>query len=158
MSSRSVWDLHPLLRERIAALAQAADGDGWELLITCTYRSAAEQDKLYAQGRTESGRIVTNLRGGESKHNHEEPPGTPCSLACDCAPMVGGKVDWNPRTEPRWQRMGEFGEQCGLVWGGNFRRLRDMPHFELAPADVARWVALQEMTAMAQEQYLYPDL
>ncbi len=33
------------------------------------YRSIAEQNRLYAQGRTLPGPIVTNARGGQSNHN-----------------------------------------------------------------------------------------
>jgi peptidoglycan L-alanyl-D-glutamate endopeptidase CwlK len=33
------------------------------------YRSIAEQNRLYAQGRTLPGPIVTNARGGQSIHN-----------------------------------------------------------------------------------------
>lgn len=31
-----------------------------------TYRSNAEQNELYAQGRTKAGKIVTNAKGGQS--------------------------------------------------------------------------------------------
>ncbi|MFJ5622021.1 M15 family metallopeptidase [Peribacillus loiseleuriae] len=34
------------------------------------YRSIAEQDKLYAQGRTAPGKVVTNAKGGQSNHNY----------------------------------------------------------------------------------------
>ena len=37
--------------------------------VTSAYRSSAEQDKLYAQGRTTPGPRVTNARGGQSAHN-----------------------------------------------------------------------------------------
>ena len=33
-------------------------------------RTFEDQDKLYAQGRTKPGQIVTNARGGDSLHNY----------------------------------------------------------------------------------------
>jgi hypothetical protein len=40
-------------------------------------RTFAEQDALYAQGRTRKGLRVTNAKGGQSYHNY--------GLAADCA-------------------------------------------------------------------------
>ena len=37
-------------------------------ILTCTYRSNEEQAKLYAKGRTEAGKIVTQIKSG-GKHN-----------------------------------------------------------------------------------------
>ena len=37
--------------------------------FTHTLRTFAEQDKLFAQGRTAPGKIVTRARGGQSYHN-----------------------------------------------------------------------------------------
>src|SRR5215207_9435814 len=42
---------------------------GYTYKVTSAYRSNAEQDALYAQGRTKPGSKVTNARGGQSKHN-----------------------------------------------------------------------------------------
>ncbi len=39
-------------------------------LCISTYRSFEEQNKLYAQGRTVPGQVVTKARGGQSPHNY----------------------------------------------------------------------------------------
>ncbi|WP_442780551.1 M15 family metallopeptidase [Bacillus sp. Au-Bac7] len=48
---------------------EQAHNEGIYVLITDGYLSYAEQDALYAQGRTKPGEIFTNANGGQSKHN-----------------------------------------------------------------------------------------
>jgi len=61
----------------------------YTLRFTHTLRTHAEQDKLYAQGRTVKGSIVTNARGGQSYHNY--------GLAIDICLLSkdGTKVSWD---------------------------------------------------------------
>jgi peptidoglycan L-alanyl-D-glutamate endopeptidase CwlK len=84
------------------------------------------QDKLYAKGRTEEpiGRrhIVTNAKGGQSFHNF--------GLAFDIVILGdGGKANWDTN-DPAWKRAGEIGKSVGLEWGGDWTRLKDLPHFQ----------------------------
>jgi peptidoglycan L-alanyl-D-glutamate endopeptidase CwlK len=91
---------------------------GVELVITAGYRSQAEQDKLYDQGRTRPGPVVTWSR--TSKHTQ--------GRAFDIT--VKGLT---PNQVPRsvWYAIGEVGEAIGLKWGGRWRGKKDMPHFEM---------------------------
>ena len=41
----------------------------------------------------------------------------------------GMDIDWK---DPRYEIMGKFWEGMGGTWGGNFKKLRDLYHFELA--------------------------
>jgi len=50
--SRDLADLHPSVAVKAHAHIAACKTEGIELLVTCTSRTIAEQDKLYAQGRT----------------------------------------------------------------------------------------------------------
>ena len=94
---------------------------GIEILIYCTYRDAEAQDKLYAMGRTEPGKIVTCKRGGESNHQQR--------MAFDWVPVLNGKPQWSD-TE-LFTRCGEIAEGVGLVWAGRWRgKLREMCHCE----------------------------
>ena len=68
MASRAISDLHPQLQLAEAFVRRCRDA-GVEALITCTWRSGAEQDALYAQGRSRPGPKVTNARAGQSAHN-----------------------------------------------------------------------------------------
>jgi len=104
----------------------------FDFSVICGHRSDAEQDRLYAQGRTAPGPIVTYKRGGESIHN------TTPSRAIDLAPY---------RHRVIWDDEGLFHEMAGallyiaadrgvdLEWGGHWRNFKDMPHFQVPPRD-----------------------
>ena len=121
MASRRIEDLHPKFQLLARRFLDACRDAGHNIIITCGYRSIAEQDALYAQGRTKPGRRVTNARGGQSWHNY--------GLAIDIVFIRGGKADWNGP----WEAIGVIGERLGLTWGGRWKRLPDRPHFEWHP-------------------------
>lgn len=91
---------------------------GYELLITSGLRTYEEQDKLYAQGRTTPGAIVTNAKGGQSFHNF--------GVALDCVPIINGKPNWNSP----YTLTSKIGKECGFEWGGDFTSIVDKPHFQ----------------------------
>lgn len=124
MSSRDLYDLHPTVRAKATAHLMACEAEGIDLLVTSTYRSPAEQDALFAQGRTRPGKKVTKARGGQSFHNYR--------LAYDVVPLRNGKPVWGTSGADGklWQRVGELGEGAGLEWGGRWRGLIDLPHFQ----------------------------
>lgn len=145
MPSRNLNDLAPDVHARAAEFLDRCHEAGHDVIVTCTYRSAADQDALYAQGRTAPGRIVTHLRGGQSMHNVTDKSGAPASRALDIVPLRHGKVVWgtagngldqDPTDDDRddlelWQRIGAIGEAYGLEWGGRWPRFKDMPHFQV---------------------------
>ena len=85
-------------------------------------RTFAEQNALFAQGRTTAGDKVTNAKGGQSNHNY--------GLAFD---VVGidekGKATYN-LTENQWNKLYQNAEGGGLSWGGDWKTFKDKPHFE----------------------------
>jgi RHS repeat-associated protein len=91
----------------------------WEARIVQSHRTYAEQDELYAKGRTKPGAKVTNARGGQSNHNFR--------LAYDIAFFCGTAVKWEG---PEFDTAGSIGEGLGLVWGGRWKSPVDRPHFE----------------------------
>jgi peptidoglycan LD-endopeptidase CwlK len=117
MSSRKIEDLEPELQELYRAFETASQIAGVAFIVTCTYRSQAEQDALYAQGRTAPGKKVTWTR--HSKHAARK--------AFDIAVLKNGKISWDPED---YQVIGEIGESVGLVWGGRWST-PDYPHFQL---------------------------
>lgn len=145
MPSRDINDCHVLLRPKLQKFLYDCRAAGIDVLITCTYRSNAEQAELYAQGRTKPGRIVTMAKAGQSRHNFTV-NGRPASLAFDVVPLRNGKLIWgtsgngidnDPTDDDRddlelWQRIGQIGVACGLSWAGNWSRFREFPHFEIA--------------------------
>lgn len=100
------------------------DQTGHDLLITCTARSTDEQARLYAQGRTTPGPIVTQLDGTTKKSKHNLVP----SKAIDVAVIVGGKVSWDP---VQYEPLGPLAARYGLTWGGSWKTLKDYPHLEV---------------------------
>lgn len=121
MSSRSLNDLHPLFRPKALEFEEAARAAGLDVLIYCTLRPIAEQNELYAQGRTRPGKVVTNARGGQSAHNF--------GLAFDGAPLIGGKIAWDDH--PHWDMYGQVAASVGLDWAGNWKTFKEMPHVEM---------------------------
>jgi peptidoglycan LD-endopeptidase CwlK len=82
-------------------------------------RTFAEQDALFAQGRTVPGKIVTNARGGFSNHNF--------GIAWDIGIFKGTAfLD----ESPQYDEAGQIGKDLGLEWGGNFSSIIDKPHFQ----------------------------
>lgn len=113
--------LKPKVRQLAKKLvAECRRQIGYEIVITSTLRSFDEQDALYAQGRTTSGPIVTNARGGYSFHNF--------GVAFDICPLVDGKLSWDD--EEIFKKIGEIGRCLGLEWGGDWASFRDLPHFQ----------------------------
>lgn len=122
MSSRNPQDLTPETLHRYLAFDAAMRVAGIDYILTCTLRSGAEQDALYAQGRTTPGKIVTMAKAGESAHN--------VGKAFDIVPVVNGKPDWDG-SHPVWDQIGAIGESVGLEWAGRWKSFKEKPHFQL---------------------------
>lgn len=119
-----VAQLHPEVQTRCRALLDTATSVGILLCVTQGYRSPQQQAKLYAQGRTAPGAIVTRAPPGSSWHEFH--------LAFDVAVLHEGKATW-PNDIRLWRRIGELGKAQGLDWGGDFKTITDLPHFEYHP-------------------------
>lgn len=93
-----------------------------KLKVTAALRTIAEQDALYAQGRTRPGPIVTNARGGQSKHNS--------GAAIDAYIVLeDGSIDIGGELPPE---VVKIGKEEGFEWGGDWKgKLKDGPHFEM---------------------------
>lgn len=122
--------LNPVVREMGKQLVKLAHAQGVPVCITQAYRSKAEQDALYAQGRTKAGAIVTNAPGGYSNHNY--------GLAIDFALYTpsGKEVTWSESAdydrdgEADWKEIVKIAKKLGFEWGGDWRGFRDAPHLE----------------------------
>lgn len=120
-------DLYPLCIRFI----DACHAQGINVIITETYRSSAEQEKDFAQGRSAPGHIITNARGGQSPHNCTDDEENPASCAFDFAIRTDdGTLDWNA-SDASWQKAISIGEGLGLVSGSEWHSIKDNPHMEL---------------------------
>lgn len=116
-------ELHPLIRQSaIDAYNEAVKSTpvGVHPFITQTYRSFAESDTLYAQGRTTPGEIVTNSKAGQSYHNY--------ALALDFNLQINGKDSWN--VDDNWMKVVNIFKKFGFQWGGDWNNFKDYPHLE----------------------------
>lgn len=125
MASRKVEDLHqifqPMVRELLSQGQKAIDSkfSGWEFFITDGFRSFEEQTKLYAQGRTTSGKIVTNAKAGQSAHNY--------GLAVDCAFQKDGQLSYDLKM---YSLIYPIARKLGFELGADWTGFTDKPHFE----------------------------
>jgi peptidoglycan LD-endopeptidase CwlK len=124
ITSRRLEDLLPPVAERARQLLDLAAANDVDLLVTCTYRDLEAQERLYAQGRSLPGAIVTWAKPGDSWHNWKR--------AFDVVPMRHGKPVWSTRglDGELWQLVGKLGQNVGLEWGGSWDRHPDYPHFQ----------------------------
>ena len=135
-SERMIATLLPHVRPYARALYFKARDNGIAINIISGTRTHAEQDELYAQGRTTGGEIVTNARGGYSNHNF--------GIAFDIGVFSGNR--YLPES-PLYKAVGALGMELGLEWGGNWTSIVDQPHFQLRPA----WASAMRDSAMLAE-------
>src|SRR5699024_11562486 len=69
-SKKRVGNVHPVVWKYGEDLIRQAYKKGLYIMFSDGNRTAAQQNALYAQGRTKQGKIVTNARTGQSHHNY----------------------------------------------------------------------------------------
>jgi peptidoglycan L-alanyl-D-glutamate endopeptidase CwlK len=118
-------EVQPNFRAFMAAAQALAASKGLEYRAIDGTRDWDKQARLYAQGRTAPGKIVTNAPPGNSFHNF--------GLAIDCGVFRGGKYldEIEPKTADKFHReAGRLAKDHNLRWGGDFRTIYDAPHYE----------------------------
>lgn len=107
-------------RRFMAAAAEAMRPYGVIAKIISGTRTYAEQNALFAKGRTEPGPRVTNARGGYSNHNF--------GVAFDVGLFRGADY---LEDSPLYAALGPVGERLGLEWGGRWTSFVDEPHYQI---------------------------
>lgn len=130
-SERRLQQTHPALASAVRAMIADLSAKGLVVEVVQGLRTFAEQDELYAKGRTKPGQIVTQARGGESNHNY--------GLAVDLCPFTDDKPDWNAPMSA-WAAIGTAAEKHGLEWGGQWKKFIDKPHVQLPAMTVKECV------------------
>jgi len=138
VSEARVALLHPSIRAEVKRLIEQAE-DGFPpsmaIRIVQGLRTIAEQDALYAQGRTKPGNKVTNAKGGSSFHNY--------GLAIDFAILTDtdgngsyNDLSWDIKRDndkdgvADWLEVVKIFEAAGWEWGGKWATLTDNPHLQ----------------------------
>ena len=138
MASRLISDLDTRLQPLARQFLDQCAAVGLEAILIQTYRSVAEQDADYAQGRTVPGHRITDARGGQSAHNCTLPDGTAAARAFDFALYAPGgtSLDWNA-SDSEWRTAVQIGANLGLRNGSKFPGIGDIDHFELVDWETA---------------------
>ena len=119
--------------------------------VTCSLRTQAEQEALYAQGR--EGLLAVNARrdaaglprigdrdnrspvtkcdgvriseGGKGRSPHQ------LGTALDVVPEEGGEPVWPGASDQRWKAIASAFKAQGFEWGGDWPDFLDLPHYQL---------------------------
>ena len=122
LDSRDINRLRPDVAKACQEVISRAKAKGINIIITSTVRDDEFQNKLYQQGRTTPGKIVTNAK---LPTYHWCKTG----LAFDFCPVdSNGNCLWG-RTD-LFNAVGKIGESIGLEWGGDWRSFVDKPHLQ----------------------------
>lgn len=133
-----IQKLHPALRAEARKIYDEICAAMTNKNVICrfayTLRTFEEQAKLYAQGRSAKGPVVTNAGPGKSNHNY--------GLAIDIVLLKDTdnngsfetaswetKTDFDLDTLPDWMECVKIFKKYGWAWGGDWH-FKDMPHFE----------------------------
>ena len=124
-SEKNISTLHPRVQKKAREFMQLVvpllKQKGVDVRIISGLRTYAEQDALYAKGRTTPGPRVTNARAGFSNHNF--------GTAWDIGLFEGKKYLTD---SPLYKEIGEISRSLGLKWGGDFKSFKDYPHYEVS--------------------------
>lgn len=120
----------PRLIEIVKRICYAMNELGFHMIVTDGVRTTAQQQALFAQGRSQPGVIVTNADGIVKKSNHQ-PRADGLGRAVDmCFLDAAGQPSWDAKRFP-FRLYGEMAKALGCVWGGDWVSIHDLPHIEL---------------------------
>jgi peptidoglycan L-alanyl-D-glutamate endopeptidase CwlK len=129
--------VQPKFRAFMAEAQAMAAVHGVDYFTISGRRSYAQQNALYAKGRTKPGPKVTNARGGYSNHNFGD--------ALDNGVFKNGRyLDGSKKKAERdlalkiHRLAGDIAKKHGLEWGGDWKRFKDDPHFEFPGLTMAQ--------------------
>ena len=120
-SEKVIEGLAAVMRPLVTEFVNKAHLAGFDIVLVAGTRTMEEQRKIYEQGRSLPGKIISNAKPGSSAHNF--------GLAIDFA-FIGpkGQPTW-PEDGP-WATVAQFGKKIGLEWGGDWKSFQDRPHLE----------------------------
>jgi peptidoglycan L-alanyl-D-glutamate endopeptidase CwlK len=139
-SAKNIKTLKSEVQVLATKLIETAKDQGINAKVISGYRSYAEQDKLYAQGRTAPGKVVTKAKGGYSFHNF--------GIAFDIGIFSEDGKKYYGESEA-YEVVGKIGESLGLEWGGNWTTFKDEPHFQYNPRGLTM-VQMRDLTAKGE--------
>lgn len=115
-----------IFRQFIPEAKKIAATLGCEYVAISGNRTFAEQDSLYAQGRTTPGKVITQSKAGQSNHNF--------AIAMDFGVFKDGSYldNSNPKLAAQvHSAVGAIAAKFNLDWGGAWKKFVDQPHYEV---------------------------
>lgn len=128
---RDVKALHPTLQGKVIELQNLCKKKGITIGISECLRTVAEQDALYAQGRTAPGKVVTNAKGSTYSSMHQWGVAFDFYLMMDVDGDGATSDDAFNNATGLFNKVGALGKSIGLEWGGDWKSPVDLPHFQL---------------------------
>lgn len=143
--------VNPELARRVHAAEDALAANGLFFRVAQGIRTFEEQAADYAKVPK-----ITNAKPGYSWHQF--------GMAVDCYPFAAGNrwdLVWDAQ-DPRFTRMVGALKAQGLAWGGDWKSLKDYPHFQLAnipvtPTDADRLLYSQDGMQALWDKYKVVD-
>jgi len=102
--------------QMIGQLTVQAKAAGIAIMPTAFYRTAEQQAKLFAEGKSRCDGVIK-----KSKHQSW--------LAMDFVIMRDGGPVW--QDVPEYETLGGIWNELGGIWGGYWMEFKDIFHFEL---------------------------
>ena len=128
---RVISQLHPALQVKVVQLVNACKAQGINITIGECVRTVAEQDALYAKGRTKPGSKVTNCKGSSYSSMHQWLVAFDFFLNMDIDGDGKTSDDIYNNNTKMFNKVGAIGKSLGLEWGGDWKSPVDLPHFQL---------------------------
>lgn len=122
LGSRSLTRLNGVHPDMVRIVKRAIQITTIDFTVLEGLRSVARQRKLVAKGASKT----MNSRHIKAPNGYGH--------AVDLAPLVGGKVSWDwKHFYPIEKAMKQAARELGipLEWGGDWRRFKDGPHWQL---------------------------
>jgi peptidoglycan L-alanyl-D-glutamate endopeptidase CwlK len=107
-------------RTKVKTVIKNLKNKGYEPKIFYGWRSVAVQKKLKQSGRS---------KVSFSFHNAQLKDGTPNSYAAD---IIDRRWGWSNEAQKNdfWEALGREAKAVGLVWGGDWKSLKDVAHIQ----------------------------
>ena len=124
LSQRDNDRLDQIHEDLARVVRRAAEITKQPFCVTCGLRTLEEQKRLYAQGRTAPGKIVTWTMNSQHLSGR----------AVDLAAIAGTKILWDEKLYPiiaEAMLHAATELHIPIEWGGFFKIKKDLPHFEM---------------------------
>ncbi len=117
---KKLASMNAKLRPKVEHILKALTDAGFQPKIFFGWRSVQVQLEIYKKG---------NSKVKFSFHNAQTPEGIPNSYAAD---IVDKRWGWDAPAEKNgfWKALGKAAKAEDLVWGGNWKTLRDVAHVQ----------------------------